>query len=63
MTLVVRDLLEQARNLNRTAGGAHISLEQMDPVFTVVGTEDDLVRVFSNLLANALRHTPADGNI
>lgn len=61
--LVVRDLLEQARNLNRAADGARVSLKQVDPTLAVVGTEDDLVRVFSNLLANALRHTPADGDI
>ncbi len=62
-SLGVRDLLEQARHLNRSAAGPPIRLDGIDPALAVPGNEDELVRVFSNLFANALRHTPQNGEI
>jgi signal transduction histidine kinase len=61
--IIVRDLVEQARHLHCVSNGPPIDLEQVDPSLTVVGSEDELVRVFSNLVGNAIRHTPAPGKI
>ncbi|MCW3098744.1 MAG: integral rane sensor signal transduction histidine kinase [Chthonomonadaceae bacterium] len=42
---------------------APICLDLSDPTLGVVGSAEQLERVFLNLLQNALRHTPADGVI
>jgi signal transduction histidine kinase len=50
--LLVRDILTRA-----------IRLSVADETLSVCGTEDELVRLFGNLLTNAVRHTPPEGRI
>lgn len=60
--LLVREVLEQA--IARTPRrSAPIRLRLADELLRVRGTEGELVRLFSNLLDNAARHTPLDGSI
>ena len=44
------------------AGNATVSVD-LPPELFVLGHADSLTRLFSNLLENAVRHTPADGRI
>jgi signal transduction histidine kinase len=44
-------------------GCAPITVAPMDPALVVCADRDELTRVLSNLIENALRHTPADGSI
>jgi signal transduction histidine kinase len=46
-----------------SAGVAPITLERLPGPLRIDGDADHLGRVFVNLLQNALRHTPADGQI
>lgn len=62
-TLSLMSILDQAHRLTMVAKGAPIQLEATSLDLTVVGDEDELIRVFSNLFSNALRHTPPDGTI
>lgn len=45
------------------AGNAPVKIEVPEPPLVVLGHSDSLTRLFSNLLENAARHTPADGKI
>ncbi len=60
--LLVCDVLEQsiARTPRRSAP---VRLRLSDEALRVRGVENELVRAFSNLLDNAVRHTPLDGSI
>jgi signal transduction histidine kinase len=62
-SLIPKDLLSRARQHQNTTPGAPIHIEDCDSCGTVLGNEDELVRVFDNLLANARRHTPIEGEI
>lgn len=63
IALPIRDVLERATALFAHREHATIRLDAPDAALCVLGNEDDLVRVFSNLLENAVRYTPADGSI
>ncbi|HLJ54317.1 MAG TPA: HAMP domain-containing sensor histidine kinase, partial [Chthonomonadaceae bacterium] len=62
-SLIVRDILSQARALQSPNPRPRVRIDAGDPSITVMGCEDELVRVFANLLANARRHTPPEGEI
>jgi len=61
--LPVREVLERAIGNMPRREAAPVRLEVDDPALQVMGNEDELVRVFLNLLQNAARHTPPDGSI
>jgi signal transduction histidine kinase len=61
--LPLRELVVQAIARVRAPDRAPITLGVEDEALTVHGCEDELTRLFSNLLENAARHTPADGTI
>ena len=61
--LPVREILERAASAVAHWGGAPVRLSVSDPALTVCGTEDELVRLFGNLLDNAARHTPPEAEI
>ena len=56
------DVLELAAASLASSDHAPVQLNLPAPVF-VLGHADSLVRLFSNLLENAIRHTPGDGRI
>ena len=55
-----REILARLRELHPEADGAVLSSEDFESV-EVVADPAGLTRVVSNLLMNAIRHTPADG--
>ncbi|MBV9849357.1 MAG: HAMP domain-containing protein [Armatimonadetes bacterium] len=57
------DVLEQAVATVCAPDSPKIRLERNIPNLCVLGDADALARLFSNLLANAVRHTPAEGQI
>lgn len=61
--LLVRELLERARSGISRRDGACIELNLPDETLSVVGNEMELVRLFTNLLDNAVRYTPAEGRV
>lgn len=61
--LLVREVLERAARRGSRAHTAPIRLDIPDSELSVTGSEDELVRLFANLLDNAARHTPPDGRI
>jgi len=61
--LLVREVLERAAARGSRSSGPPIRLDIPDPSLSLVGSEDELVRLFANLLDNAARHTPAGGCI
>ncbi len=61
--LPILEILERARRQMSNGNGARINVDVSDPELTVAADEGEIVRVFSNLLDNAARHTPADGSI
>ncbi len=60
--LRVRDLLAEAAELAPGSGPA-VVVDTLDPALTVSGDADALGRLLGNLVANAARHTPPDGQI
>jgi signal transduction histidine kinase len=60
--LPVREVLSQAIANVKRNGGPPVEIDA-GAGLTVRGNEDELVRVFSNLLENAIRYTPAEGHI
>jgi signal transduction histidine kinase len=60
--LPIREPITQAVARARRAERAAISV-CVDEELTVLGCQDELMRLFSNLLENAARHTPGDGTI
>jgi len=63
MELLVREVLESARTQAMQEGGAPITLQIEPEDLTVTGNEGELVRLFRNLLDNAVHYTAADGRI
>ena len=59
----MRSVLEQAKARVNTQGGAPILIAVGEESLRVVGNEEELIRLFVNLLENARRYTPADGQI
>lgn len=60
--LLLREVLERAvTRVPRPS--APISLTFTDEALSVPGNEEELVRLFTNLLTNAVRHTPLGGHI
>jgi signal transduction histidine kinase len=56
------DVLSRSAQLHRSRhAGIKAHLPPTDMI--VMGNEDELVRLFSNLIDNAIRYTPADGTI
>ena len=60
--LLLREVLERAVARVPSAPAA-LSLHVADETLSVPGNEEELVRLFTNLLTNAARHTPPDGQI
>jgi signal transduction histidine kinase len=62
IALPVREALQRAASgLRRTACPARIDVP--DTALCVLGNEDEVTRLFANLLDNAARYTPADGSV
>ena len=60
--LLLREVLERAvARVPRPTAAVLLSLE--DESLSIPGNEEELVRLFTNLLTNAARHTPAGGRI
>jgi len=60
--LLIREVLERA--VSRVPRpDAPISLSVEDEALSLPGNEEELMRLFTNLLTNAARHTPAGGRI
>jgi signal transduction histidine kinase len=60
--LLAREVLERAIS-GVAQSGAAITLRVEDETLSVTGNEAELIRLFSNLLANAARCTPPEGAI
>ena len=61
--LPVAELLTRAAQNVGKAGGAAIRVEAGDPSLALCGNPDEISRLITNLLENAVRHTPEDGSI
>jgi signal transduction histidine kinase len=61
--LLVREVLERAASAVAHHKGAPVTLQIEDDALSVPGNEGELVRLFTNLLDNATRHTPPEGHI
>jgi signal transduction histidine kinase len=61
--LLAVEVLERAKCFVQPIPGAPIQLTCADASAAVWGNEQELVRLFTNLLSNALRHTPPTGKI
>jgi heavy metal sensor kinase len=57
------EVLEEAAGAVSRPDRACIRLDSIDPSLMVTGSGSELTRLFSNLLENAVRHTPADGQV
>ena len=60
---VAREVFERAAASFRCKESAPIILKIEDESLTLCGNENELVRLFTNLFDNALRHTPLEGKI
>ncbi len=61
--VLVREVLEMAICGVAAPAGLSVELDIQDEALVVVGNETELVRLFSNLLDNAVHHTPVPGTI
>lgn len=64
--LLVREVLERAMSAAAHTPHAPIMLDiddKKESISRVMGNESELVRLFTNLLDNAIRYTPPDGRI
>jgi signal transduction histidine kinase len=61
--MLLREILETAASQATPNGGPPVRLKVEPEDLCVMGNEAELVRVFRNLLDNALCHTPSDGCI
>jgi heavy metal sensor kinase len=63
---LIEALEEAAESVSRPAARGHtpcIRLESIDPALIVPGSGSELTRLFTNLLENAVRHTPPEGMV
>ena len=61
---LVKPLIEEARALSKViAHGGHTIVMEPSPSFEVAGAKTELMSAMSNLLSNAVRHTPAGSTI
>lgn len=60
--VLLSEVLERAVKITPSEG-APIVLELSDPALLVKGNEGELIRLFTNLLDNARRHTPESGQV
>ncbi len=58
---MLQELMQEARDLSGTQ--AHELLWEIDPSLCLLGNESELRSVFSNLIFNAIRHTPPRAKI
>lgn len=63
IALPIADILSRATSAFAHSAGAPIHVNVPDAALCVTGNEDELVRLFTNLLDNARRYTPADGSV
>lgn len=61
--ILAHEIVARARNSVRRDNMAPIRLCIADESLSIRGNEDELARLFANLLNNAQQHTPPDGNI
>ena len=60
----VASLLERLRaEAEALSGGKHKIVLEADPGFDLLGLEDELASAFGNLVSNAIRYTPAGGEV
>ena len=59
----MNELLERAVEAFRSSPAAPIAIQLLNPSLTVPGDSHHLLRLFTNLLENAVRHTPETGSI
>jgi len=57
------EALEEAAEAVSRPDRACIRLESIDPALMVPGSGSELTRLFTNLLENAVRHTPPEGTV
>jgi heavy metal sensor kinase len=57
------EVLEEAAEAVSRPNRPGIRLEDMDPALVVSGSGSELTRLFTNLLENAVRHTPLEGTV
>jgi signal transduction histidine kinase len=57
------EALEEASESVLRPNGPSIRLESIDPALLVQGSGSELTRLFTNLLENAVRHTPPEGPV
>ncbi|MCC2669748.1 MAG: signal transduction histidine kinase, partial [Armatimonadetes bacterium] len=56
-------MLEEAAESVSRPERPGIRLEPLDPALMVPGSGSELTRLFTNLLENAVRHTPPEGTV
>ena len=61
--VLIREILETALSRVSVKGGARRELSIEDETLSVVGNETELVRLFLNLLENAVHYTPENGEV
>lgn len=61
--LLAREVLDRAISRVSRQQAAPIAVTMDNPALTITGNEDELARLFANLLDNAIRHTSQDGKI
>ena len=61
--ILIREVLESAVANVSPRGGAPITLKISDEALSVCGNEGELTRLFSNLLDNAVRYSPDNGQV
>ena len=57
------EVLEEAADAANCPDGPCIRLESIEPALMVMGSGSELTRLFTNLLENAVRHTPPEGMV
>jgi len=61
--LPISEIIQQAIAEVRPLSTVSLELKISDEGLCVIGVQDELVRLFKNLLDNAMRYTPTDGKI
>jgi heavy metal sensor kinase len=57
------EVLEEAAEAVSRPEGPSVRLESIDPALMVQASGSELTRLFTNLLGNAVRHTPPEGTV